>query len=104
WRAVAIPVGAISAVLTILYIAQVRTSYFKEWREEAGMNKLIRHLEADAAQTAKNREVTAGGTWILEYSTRYYGKRYRLPWLKVLDSKERETIRPDYYLFTRDEA
>jgi hypothetical protein len=83
---------------------QIRTGYFNEWRDEAGMNRLMRRLGTDAAELAKTREVTAGGTWTLEYSMRYYGKRYRFPWLKVLTPPERESIRPDYYLLTPDEA
>ena len=37
------------------------------------------------------RPVMAGGSWNLEYSVRYYGLRYRMPWLRVLNATERET-------------
>ncbi|HYP07642.1 MAG TPA: hypothetical protein VER03_15520 [Bryobacteraceae bacterium] len=103
-RWVSIPLIALAAVLATLYIAQIRTGYFKEWRDQAGMNRLMRHLKDDAAGLARARQITAGGTWNLEYSMRYYGKRHRIPWLKVLDATERETVRPDYYILTRDEA
>jgi hypothetical protein len=104
WKTVSIPLGALAAALSIVYVAQIRTAYFNEWREEAGINHLVRRLGNDAAELSKARQVTAGGTWILEYSMRYYGKRYRFPWLKVLDAKERESLRPDYYILTAGEA
>ena len=104
WKAVAFPLTALAFGLSVLYVAQIRTGYFNEWKEEAGINRLVSRLADDAADLSKSRQVTAGGTWILEYSMRYYGKRYRLPWLKVLDATERESIRPDYYILTASEA
>jgi hypothetical protein len=103
WK-VAWPLTALATMLAILYMMQIRTGYFNEWRDEAGLNRLMRRLGSDAAELAKTREVTAGGTWTLEYSMRYYGKRYRFPWLKVLTPPERASIRPDYYLLTPEEA
>jgi hypothetical protein len=104
WRSLAWPLAAVTGVVVLVYASQLRTTYFREWRDEAAIHRLVRRLGMDAAATGRTRDVTAGGSWILEYSTRYYGKRYRLPWLKVLDRSEREKIRPDYYLLTREDA
>jgi hypothetical protein len=104
WKALSVPLTVLAMGLTGLYAMQLRTGYFNEWRDEAGINRLVRRLGTDAAGLSKTREVTAGGTWIHEYSMRYYSKRYRLPWLKVLDAKERESIRPDYYILTVGES
>ena len=62
------------------------------------MKRLMRQLAYDARELHKIRPVTAGGSWDLEYSVRYYGIRYRLGWLNVLNSEERKSIQPDYYV------
>lgn len=104
WRLLAVPLTLLALFVTAGYIKSVRIGYFNEWRSEAAMNKLARRLGSEAAPLGKTREVTVGGTWLLEYTARYYGKRYRLPWLKVLNPAEREKIRPDYYFLTSEEA
>jgi hypothetical protein len=34
---------------------------------------------------------------------RYYGLRYRMPWLRVLNRTERDSTAPDYYLLTTED-
>jgi hypothetical protein len=104
WRTLAWLLAAVTGLVVVVYASQLRTTYFREWRDEAAMNRLVRRLGTEAAALGRTREVTAGGSWILEYSARYYGKRYRLPWLKVLNGEERRELRPDYYLLTREDA
>jgi hypothetical protein len=98
-----IGLSGLASVLAIIYIAELRTGYFSEWRSEAGMKRLMRSLRTDARDAHNVRPVTAGGSWNLEYSVRYYGVRYRMPWLRVLNATERETIAPDYYLLTSED-
>lgn len=103
WRPASWALAGLAAVLTILYTAQLRTGYFSEWRNEAGMKRLMRQLANDGRSIAAARPVIAGGTWDLEYTVRYYGVRYRLGWLRVLNSEERKSIQPDYYLLSFEE-
>ncbi len=91
-------IASVAAVVAILYVGELRTNYFKEWRNEAGMKRLVRLLANDAAKWRQSKPVTAGGSWDLEYSLRYYGVRYRIGWLTVLNAEERKTVQPDYYL------
>jgi hypothetical protein len=98
-----ISLSGLASLLAIIYIAELRTDYFSEWRSEAGMKRLMRSLRTDARDMHNVRPITAGGSWNLEYSVRYYGVRYRMPWLRVLNATERETIAPDYYLLTSED-
>lgn len=97
-RVVSGSLASVAAILAIIYVGEIRTGYFSEWKHEAGMKRLIRQLANDAKELHKIRPVTAGGSWDLEYSIRYYGIRYRLGWLNVLNSEERKSIQPDYYV------
>lgn len=93
----------VSAVLVaLLYAAGLRTTYFNEWKSESAMNRLVRRLAQDAGPRPSGA-VTAGGSWELEYSTRYYRARYQLHWLNVLSAAEAKSTVPDYYLLTRDD-
>jgi hypothetical protein len=98
WRIVSGALALVAAVLAVIYVGEIRTGYFSEWKHEAGMKRLMRQLAYDARELHKVRPVTAGGSWDLEYSVRYYGIRYRLGWLNVLNSEERKSIQPDYYV------
>jgi hypothetical protein len=68
------------------------------------MKRLVRQLEKDVDQQKKAKPVMAGGSWDLEYSMRYYGIRYRLGWLTVLDAVERKSKQPDYYILGPEDA
>lgn len=97
-RSVSIGLASFAMVIGTIYVSELRTRYFSEWRSEAGMKHLVQELAKDAQELHKTRPVIAGGTWDLEYSVRYYRARYRMGWLKVLDAEERKTIQPDYYV------
>jgi hypothetical protein len=101
WQLVAL--STVASLVAAVYISELRTRYFSEWRSEAGINRLMRALRADARDMHNVRPVTAGGSWNLEYSVRYYGLRYRMPWLRVLNRTERDSTAPDYYLLTTED-
>src|SRR5207253_1706829 len=84
-------------------LSELRVSYFAEWRFDAGTKRLTRALQRDARELGKTRNVTVGGTWILEHTVRYYRLRYRAAWIRVLDENERKTETPDYYVLTEEE-
>jgi hypothetical protein len=102
-RAVRSGVAAVAGLLGIIYVSELRISYFSEWRSEAGMNRLMRSLRVDARDKHNVRPLTAGGSWNLEYTVRYYGIRYRMPWLQVLNATQRESTTADYYLLTSED-
>ena len=81
-----IGLSSVASVLAIVYIAELRTAYFSEWRSEAGIKRLDAiHCVQMRAIMHNVRPVTAGGSWNLEYSVRYYGVRYRMPWLQSIE-------------------
>jgi hypothetical protein len=87
-----------ACLLAVLYVTELRTSYFNEWRSEAEMKRLVRRLIDDAQARKIPRPVTAAGSWDLEYSMGYYRIRYRAGWLRVLGVEERKTESPEYYI------
>jgi hypothetical protein len=98
-----IGLSVVASLIAVIYVSELRTTYFSEWRSEAGMKRLMRTLRTDARDRHNVHPLTAGGSWNLEYSVRYYGVRYRMPWLKVLNATERESTAPDYYLLTSED-
>jgi hypothetical protein len=87
-----------TVLLAMLYVIELRVSYFSEWRSEAQMNRLVKRLIDDAQARKVPQPVTAGGSWDLEYSMGYYRIRYRAGWLKVLGVEERKTESPEYFI------
>jgi hypothetical protein len=102
-RAASLALSSITLFLATLYVTELRTTYFSEWRSEAGMKRLVRRLVNDTQSRKDTGTVTAGGSWDLEYSMRYYRVRYRAGWIRVLGVEERKSESPEYFFLGPDD-
>ncbi|HYI92669.1 MAG TPA: hypothetical protein VEX68_03930, partial [Bryobacteraceae bacterium] len=94
---------SLTVLLATLYVSELRATYFSEWRSEAGMKRLMRRLVHDTRDRENGSAVTAGGSWDLEFSIRYYRVRYRAGWIRVLGVEERKSETPEYFFLGPDD-
>jgi len=99
-RWLALPFGAASVLLGVLFLIQFDTRYYFDFRDDAHVNAMMRRLrDLHPPQTA-----CIGGSWYFEPTVNYYRLRYKLTWLEEM--KRTDEPRPGcrfYILLSTDE-
>jgi hypothetical protein len=104
-RAIGLLASVPMAIAVILFVRGFTTSYYYEWRYEAGTKRIF-HLLEGQKQFNAGRRIKVGSDWRLADSLDFYRQMYHADWMaKVSRDSPPETGGFDYYvLFPGDET
>jgi hypothetical protein len=96
-RAVGLLAGAPVAIAILLFLRGFTTSYYYEWRYDAGTKRIF-HLLEGHNQFSGSKQMRLGVDWKLELSFNFYRQMYRAAWLARVTRDPPEAGGFDYYV------
>jgi hypothetical protein len=89
----------------VLFLRGFTTSYYYEWRFDAGTKRIFQLLQQQHQQFSSAKPLRLGVDWRLNFSFNFYRSMYRADWLKRVTRDPREAGGFDYYVtYPQDEA
>ena len=103
-RATGLLAAAPVAIAILLFLRGFTTSYYYEWRYDAGTKRIFQLLQQQH-RLGGNRQMNLGVIWMLDFSFNFYREMYQADWLaKVTRDRPLEAGGFDYYvLYPGDE-
>jgi len=97
-RAIGMLAAAPVAIAILLFLGGFTTSYYYEWRYDAGTKRIF-HLLEGRNQFSSSRKMKLGVDWKLDLSLNFYRQMYQADWLaRVLRDPPPEAGGFDYYV------
>jgi len=105
WRTMG-AVAAVPAVIAIVFFLRgLTTSYYYEWRYDAGTKRIFLLLQQQRQQFSGSRQMKLGVDWRLDFSFNFYRRMYQADWLAKVNRDPREAGGFDYYVtYPQDEG
>jgi hypothetical protein len=103
-RAIGLLAAAPVVIAVVLFLRGFTTSYYYQWRYDAGTKRIFQLLERQH-QLGVNRQMKLSVVWMLDFSFNFYRHMYQANWMeKVERTHPLEAAGFDYYvLFPSDE-
>lgn len=79
-RVIGLLASAPVALAIVLFLFGFTTSYYYEWRYDAGTKRIF-HLLEEQKQFSADRPMKLGVNWRFDYSLNFYRRMYRADWL-----------------------
>jgi hypothetical protein len=103
-RAVGLLASAPAVLALFFFLRGFTTSYYYEWRFDAGTRQIFRLLEERHAFSS-GQPIRVGADWRLDFSLNFYRQMYHAGWLaKLTSDPPPETGGFDYYVLLPDEG
>lgn len=97
-RAIGVLAAAPVAIAIVLFLRGFTTSYYYEWRYDAGTKRIFQLLQ-QMHQPGSNRQMKLGVVWMLDFSFNFYRHMYQADWLAKVDrNPPPEAGGYDYYV------
>ncbi|MCS7313916.1 MAG: hypothetical protein RMI94_10755 [Bryobacterales bacterium] len=96
------PLAAFLALACVQYALQFDTSYYAQWRYDAGTREMVETIRRREAAAPRPR-VRIGASWVFEPSLNFYRQRYRLEWLENV-TRDGPRGDYDYYLLVGEDV
>jgi hypothetical protein len=97
-RATGLLAAAPMAIAILLFLRGFTTSYYYQWRYDAGTQRIFQLLREDNRFSAGN-PMRVGVTWMLDFSFNFYRHMYQADWMeKVMRTPPPEAGGYDYYV------
>jgi hypothetical protein len=106
-RALGMLASAPAAIAILLFLSGFTTSYYYEWRYDAGTKRIFRLLQGRVLQGkdqfSSARQMKVGVTWMLDFSFNFYRRMYHADWLAKVTRDPPAAGGFDYYVLLPDD-